>query len=441
MRIVATLLLAALAGWPLPAPAAEYLFTNGTLLTFTEQGPVSADLRVVSGRIAEIGPELAPGQDAEVIDMAEGFLLPGLAEMHGHVPSPDQGVAYRDDVLFLWLANGITTVRGMLGDPAHLILRDDLAAHRVLGPRLITSGPSFNGNSVSSAAQARQMVRDQAAAGYDFLKIHPGLSLAEYDAMAEAADAADMPFAGHVPADVGLRHVIDSGQTSIDHLDGFMEALATDGAPVEPSFFGVALAGRADLTRLPEFLQAMQRSDIWAVPTETLIDNFANADEPQVLVSRPETVYLPEGLQTRYETALAEGRDGAAEARRALAVRADIIAAMQAAGVGLLLGSDSPQIFNVPGFSIHRELAAMVAAGLSPAQALEMGTTAPARYFGLTDEFGALRAGLAADLVLLEADPTADIANSRRIRGVMVRGRWLDREALDAGLAEIVRGR
>jgi imidazolonepropionase-like amidohydrolase len=185
----------------------------------------------------------------------------------------------------------------------------------------------------------------------------------------------------------------------------------------------------------------MQRSDTWAVPTETLIDNFANADDPQVLVARPETIYLPRALQTRYETALAEGRDGAADARRALAVRAEIIAAMQAAGVGLLLGSDSPQIFNVPGFSIHRELAAMVTAGLSPAQALAMGTTAPARYFGLTDEFGALRVGLAADLLLLEADPTADIANSRRIRGVMARGRWLDRDALDAGLAEIARGR
>lgn len=107
------------------------------------------------------------------------------------------------------------------------------------------------------------------------------------------------------------------------------------------------------------------------------------------------------------------------------------------AGVGVLLGSDSPQIFNVPGFSIHRELAAMVAAGLTPQDALLAGTVAPARFFGRSDDFGRLRVGLAADLVLLAEDPTADIGHTRSIRGVMVRGRWLDRAALDEQLQGI----
>src|SRR5690606_35252470 len=104
-----------------------------------------------------------------------------------------------------------------------------------------------------------------------------------------------------------------------------------------------------------------------------------------------------------------------------------------------LLGSDSPQIFNVPGFSIHRALEAMVAAGLTPLEALAAGTRAPARYFGRSDDFGELREGLAADLILLAEDPSTDIANTRSIRGVMVRGRWLDRAALDEGLAAIRR--
>lgn len=422
------------------AAAAEVtLFRGGHLVTMTELGTVAADLRVVDDRIDAIGAGLEADADARVIDLAGAYLMPGLAEMHAHVPAPDAGAGYRDDVLFLWLAGGITTIRGMLGDPSHLTLRDDIGAGRVLGPRLITSGPSFNGDSVSSPDQARAMVREQAAAGYDFLKIHPGLSLVEYDAVADEARRQNIPFAGHVPADVGLRRAIASGQRTIDHLDGFMQALAPDQGAAGSggaSLFGVALASQVDLAKLAGLVAALRDADTWVVPTETLIENFALADRPETLTGRPENAYLPADLRARYLTALSRASLGAPAAERALGVRQQIIAALHAAGVGVLLGSDSPQIFNVPGFSIHRELAAMVAAGLSPAQALALGTTAPARFFG-RDDFGALEPGAAADLVLVREDPTASIDNTAAIGGVMVRGRWLDRQALDQGLADI----
>lgn len=432
-RVLLGLLFSALAAGP--AVAGQYLFTNGTLLTMTGSGAVEADLRVVDQRIAAIGPSLIPADGEVVVDMGGGYLLPGLAEMHAHVPAPAQGEQYRDEVLFLWVANGVTTARGMLGHPDHLQLRQALASHDVLGPRLITSGPSFNGNSVSSAAQARQMVREQVAAGYDFLKIHPGLSRGEYDAMADEARRLSIRFAGHVPADVGLSHALSAGQATIDHLDGFLEAMAPedDGG----SLFGVALASAADLDRLPVLLDALDAAGTSLVPTETLIENFAAADDVEALLERPEVVYLPRSLREDYREAVSRAGPGAAAARRALAVRAEIIHDAHERGIGLLLGSDSPQIFNVPGFSIHRELAAMVRAGLTPAEALATGTSAPARYFGREQDFGRLETGMAADLVLLSADPTADIANSSAIEGVMVRGRWLNRAELDAGLEEI----
>ena len=165
--------------------ASEYLFKNGQLITMASLEPIHADLLVRDGRIRTIGRDLSVNIDARVIDMQGGYLMPGLAEMHAHVPAPNSGQQYRDDVLFLWIAHGITTIRGMLGHPDHLILKQALMNDEVLGPRLITSGPSFNGNSISSPEQAREMVRAQKNAGYDFLKIHPGLTLAEYDAMAQ----------------------------------------------------------------------------------------------------------------------------------------------------------------------------------------------------------------------------------------------------------------
>ncbi len=421
------------------ASAGETLFVNGTLLTMSEPDRVRADLRVVDQHIDEIGSGLEPGPDATVIDMRGGYLMPGLTEMHAHVPAPNREQAenwtqYRDDVLFLWVANGVTTVRGMLGHPAHLNLREALENHEVLGPRLITAGPSFNGDSVSGPAQARKMARDQAAAGYDFLKIHPGLSREEYDAVATEARRLGVRFAGHVPKDVGLLHAIAAGQATVDHLDGFMQALA--GEP-GGGLFGVALASRADPSRLDALAAAMREAGTAVVPTETLVANFAAADRPDRFLDRPEAAYLPPRLRNDYRERLNSASGAARAAREAADVRRHIIAELHRAQVDVLLGSDAPQVFNVPGFSLHGELEALVTAGLTPEEALRAGTVEPARHLGLADEFGQLRPGLAADLVMLSADPTADIGNVRAIEGVMVRGRWLDRRALDAGLAAI----
>ncbi|MEE8206070.1 MAG: hypothetical protein V3T82_03905, partial [Nitrospinaceae bacterium] len=122
---------------------------------------------------------------ATVIDGTSKFLIPGLAEMHGHIPNATTIDQDLEDLLFLYVSQGVTTVRGMLGAPGQFELRDKINAGEVLGPTLYLGGPSFNGSSVSSPNQARRMVRDQVAAGWDFLKIHPGLTRAEYDAMAD----------------------------------------------------------------------------------------------------------------------------------------------------------------------------------------------------------------------------------------------------------------
>lgn len=437
--VVATLACALASG---AAQAAEFAFVGVNVVPMDRELVLpDQTVLVADGRIARIGPraDVAVPETASEVHGEGRWLMPGISEMHAHVPPGDPADPWVEDVLFLYAANGITVARGMLGAPWHLELKANIAAGKVLGPRLYTSGPSLNGNSVSSPEDGARLAREQAAAGYDFLKLHPGLSRAEFDAIAAAADAAGIAFAGHVSEDVGLERALEAGYASIDHLDGYLQALAPDGG--EPGFFGLALAGAVDAERIPGLARRTRDAGVWNVPTQTLMVHFALPIPPEALRARPEHAYVPAAMRQRWLEQKAEfvsSRDyDVAQARRFIEVRRQLIDALHAAGAGLLLGSDAPQLLAVPGFSIHHELAELVASGLSPYEALRTGTVAPAEFFGAGSVFGTVREGLEADLVLLGANPLEDVAALKRPAGVMLKGRWLSREALDARLAEI----
>ncbi|MDH3646870.1 MAG: amidohydrolase family protein [Gammaproteobacteria bacterium] len=376
------------------------------------------------------------------IDGTGLYLLPGLAEMHAHIPSQSQGTAYTNRVLFLYLAAGVTTVRGMLGEPGHLRLRAAAKGYELLSPRIYTSGPSFNGRSVNSPTAARNMARSQHMAGYDFLKLHPGLTRDEYDALVDTANDLDIPFAGHVSAEVGITRTLQARQATIDHLDGYMQALVTaDYQPDNAGFFGAALVSGVDEQRIDEVAKATAAANVWNVPTQSLIENFVLPVDADTMATRPEMRYMPASTvatwRRRKSDVLASPEYDAASARRFVDVRHRLILALHKAGAKLLLGSDAPQVFNVPGFAIHRELETLVEAGLTPREALLTGTANPARFFGASNTFGFVRAGLEADLLLLYADPTQNIGNISKIAGVVARGRWLSRETIDRRLEKL----
>src|SRR5262245_15768270 len=152
------------------------------------------------------------------------YLIPGLAEMHAHIP-PNDNVESQKEVLRLFLVNGVTTIRGMLGHPTHLTLRDQVKRGEVLGPHIYTSGPSFNGISVKTPEGGEKMVREQKAAGYDFMKMHPGLTLENFNAVIKTANEVGMTYGGHVSAAVGVWRCIDANYATIDHCDGFIEGM------------------------------------------------------------------------------------------------------------------------------------------------------------------------------------------------------------------------
>jgi imidazolonepropionase-like amidohydrolase len=371
--------------------------------------------------------------NAARVDGKGKFLMPGLAEMHAHIPggkAPDSAI---HRTLFLYVANGVTTIRGMLGEPRHLSYRSSVANGAVLGPRIFTTGPSFNGNTAPTREAAVEAVIAQKKAGFDLLKIHPGVPRDAFDALAAKAHELKIPFAGHVPADVGLQRALDARYRSIDHLDGYVEALAKPGTPSQ--FFGVNLMTQVDESGIPALVKATRAAGVWQVPTEVLLDNLLNDETADALAARPEMKYVIQqsDIQSWMKQREQFQKIPQAERKRLLTIRRRLIKDMHDAGVPFALGSDAPQMWNVPGFSIHRELQSMIDAGLTPYQALKTGTTNVGLYFGTTD--GVVAAGRRADLVLLDANPLQAIANSSKIAGVMVNGRWLSKADIDARLA------
>ena len=389
-------------------------------------------------RIEALGPDASvtvpPG--ARRIEGRGKFLIPTLSEMHAHIPPGNATDAEIARVLTLYAVNGIGTVRGMLGDPKHLPLRDRANRGEILSPWIYTSGPSFNGSSASSAAVAVQMVKDQKAAGYDLLKIHPGVKRDVFDAMAAAADAAGIRFAGHVPLDVGLMRALEARYATIDHIDGYVEALAREGASGS-EMFGLNLTGVLDESRIPALVEATRKAGVQIVPTEALFRHWVGPDEPETMRAWAEMQYVPKDQLSQWVENKKKLMAGSTPAERArfLEVRGRLIKALHAGGAGLLLGSDGPQVWNVPGFSVHRELRYLVQAGLTPYQALETGTRNVAVFFGTSADRGTIAQGKRADLVLLEGNPLADIGNSSKIGAVVLGGRLLTKDEIDKQLA------
>jgi imidazolonepropionase-like amidohydrolase len=413
------------------ASAESTAFFNVNVIAMTQDRVVEAQTVIVEdGVITVIGDVdgVPVPKDAVVVDGTDRYLMPGLAEMHAHVA--EVGSQDLDREFTLFVANGVTTVRGMLGRPSHLHLRQQLLDGEQFGPRLITSGPSLNGNTVSSPADGVRKVRAQHAAGYDFIKIHPGLSASEFSAIASAANELGMPFAGHVPVSVGVFGALDAGMRTIDHLDGYVAALMPADSDLSGGyggFFDVLLSDQVVEERLEELVSRTVAAGTWNVPTQSLVEQLVNDTSVSDLANRSEMRYMPRATVDRWieakQSQLNERGFSPELGARAIDIRRQIILALHEAGAGLLLGSDAPQIFNVPGFSLHHELEFLVAAGLTPFDALRTGTTAVAEFLGTNT--GIVAVGKDADLVLLNANPLADIGNSRRVHGVMLRGNWI----------------
>ena len=421
----------------------ETVFTKVNVIPMNEEKVIkNQDVVVQNGIITSIGEsgKVKYGKNARVIDANGKYLMPGLAEMHAHVPPVDD-IEPMKEVLTLFLCNGITTIRGMLGHPRHLELRSKIQSGEIIGPHFYTSGPSFNGNSVKTPEAGAEMVRNQKQAGYDFLKLHPGLTKENFAAIAKTAKEVNIPFAGHVSFDVGVWRAIEAGYASIDHLDGFVESLVPGMDTIKEQQtgpFAMYIAKNADEKRIPALMKALKEKNIWVVPTQALAERWFNPDkDAEAFAREPEMIYMKEETLknwiTNKKNLMANPNFKTEDIKKFVDIRRKLIYECQRNGVGLLLGSDGPQVFNVPGFSVHHELKYMVEAGLTPFQALQSGTVNVAKYFNLTNS-GMIKTGYVADMVLLDANPLENIENTKKIAGVMLGNNWLAKDILKTDL-------
>jgi imidazolonepropionase-like amidohydrolase len=411
--------------------AQDLAFVGVNVVPMDRNGTLNNQTVIVqAGRIAAMGPVASTRvPDGTLrLDGRGKYLMPGLGEMHGHIPSTLERREFIDAVLFLYVANGVTTVRGMQGSPGQLDLRDRAKRGELLAPNLYLAGPGFSGKTIKSAEEAIQRVRQQKTEGWDLLKVLPGLTRDQYDAMAQTAKEVGISFAGHVPADVGLLHAIQSGQQTFDHLDGYIEYLERDKSPVTDAKF-------------QEIAKLTREAGVWVVPTMALWETLRGTADLATLVAFPELKYMPlqqiQQWRNAQENLLKSSDFKPDVARNVIKNRMRLLKVLNDSGVKILLGSDAPQRFSVPGFSIHREMKRMADAGMKPYDILRSGTYNVGLYLKDKDNFGTIEVGKRADLILLDANPLEDIGNIARPSGVVVRGRWLSKREIQSRLDQI----
>jgi imidazolonepropionase-like amidohydrolase len=443
-----------------PKPGA-IIFTHATLIDMTGAAARPDMTVVIEGdRIIEIGKggKVKLPKGALVYDATGKFLIPGLWDMHVH--------GWDKNIFFpLFIANGVTGVRDMFG-PLPLIKqwRKEMEEGTTLGPRIVAAGPIVDGPkpiwagsiAVSNADEGRKAVMTVKQGGSDFVKVYSLLPRDAYFAIADEAKRQGMVFAGHVPESVSAAEASDAGQKSVEHLTGILLACSSEEEKIKKEVEARRLAGRASMLSLFAQVRALDTNDekkaaalfarfvrngTWMSPTIAVLRSVAfigDADFRNDARLNYIPDYIRNGMWGHTAFGLNVRTPGDNEnAKRIFQKQLEVIGAMKRAGVEFIAGTDTPNPYVFPGFSLHDELALMVKAGFTPLEALQSATRNAAKYLGRLDSSGTIEKGKVADFVLLDADPLADIGNTKKIRAVMLGGRLVERAALDEMLAKV----
>jgi len=433
-------------------PVAETTIRNVTVVN-VETGAELKDqtVKIQGNRIASITATQATDASLPGAVEARGaFLIPGLWDMHVHVHDPNE--------LALYIANGVTGVRVMAGDRDTAAFRAELARHQP-APQIYLASAIVDGNPpawpgsivVKKPADARRTVDEIKAGGADFVKVYNRIPRDAYFALADEAKQQHIAFEGHVPDAITAQEASAAGQRSMEHLQGIALACSRQqdalmSAMKRAEFFRDRLALEAegyrsfDQAKCQALFAEFRRNDTWQVPTLTVRRVWGRLDDSK-FTSDARLAYIDrksrDGWQERIQPQLRRWNYLESQlVRRLFAVEESVVGTMFRAGVPMMAGTDAMNPYCFPGFSLHDELALMVESGLTPLAALQTATIRPAIFLGRSAELGTVEPGKIADLVLLRADPLADIHNTTQIQAVWLQGKYFD----EAALAQMLEG-
>lgn len=413
---------------------------------------------VRNGVIAEIGDakRVRIPAGAQRVEGAGKYLIPGLADMHTHLFTDDEfPEALAEDEFRIMIAYGVTTIRLMIGTPEQLVLRRKSANGEILAPTIYAASPQLTGRKstnalvVTNEAEARAAVSKSKQDGYDFIKVTTYLKPEVYEAIADEARKQNIRVVGHADSrSVGLQRALKAGQ-QIEHLDSYLEALLPETAPMKGSVSDIYLYNPKnwesidylDEKKIPELARATVQANPFFTPTLHLFKFTVGKGRTEAsFLAQPDLRFYPKktvdlwmGVSKRYLSTAApiEKRE------KYIAIRDKLVKAIYDAGGRVLAGSDTPEWLMLYGYTLHLEMIDLRDAGLSNYAALESATRNPALFFGAADKTGTIEKGKRADLVLLDANPLADIANTQKRTGVMLKGKYYPQSELNQWLDEI----
>jgi hypothetical protein len=435
-------------------PSGTTYITHVTVID-TEAGKEMQDRTVIilGGRISEVRDSNGkPPAGTKVVDGHGKYLIPGLWDMHVH-----SVYAERMDSMFpLFVANGVLGIRDM-GTTMPLAeierLRQQTANGSRLGPRIVAAGPILDGRpkparpnflAITTPEEGRETVRRLKNGAADFIKVYSNLSRDSFLAIVDEANKQNIPFSGHVPFSVSALEASDAGQKSMEHLWGIYLSCSSREEELRSEMLkgGVNLSGSErirlefdeaaasyDEAKAANVFAHLARNGTWLVPTFTAVLQDSEIFDVHVTTD-PRLKYIPPAVQNRWTEAASAG---AAIKSKSYERKVQVVGAVHRAGVPLLAGTDAGwvQPYVYAGFSLHDELAQLVRAGLTPMESLQTATINPARFLGMEKDLGTIEKGKIASVVLLDADPFADIHNTTKISKVFLAGREFDRPELD----------
>ncbi len=442
-------LLLAIACLDTSARAQTLTITHATIID-TVHGGTQPDVTVTirGNRIVSIDSSAkAAPQIGTVVNARGGYLIPGLWDMHTHVFFDRTAADGTALILPLFLANGVTGIRDMGSElGAVLQARTDVAARKLLGPRMVVAGPMLDGPKthyaaalpIATPAEGRSAVDMLQHSGVDFIKVQSGVPREAYFAIAEEAKKDHISYVGHVPDAIRASEAVAAGQGTFEHLIGIFEASSPD----ETRYLtgtktpGMFLASY-DPQREAAIIRLLAQKQVWQCPTlfwergQWLVDSIDYTQDPDLAYAGH--TWVTEQWPASQKAILKSlDVDPLSVREKFVDHELEIVRKLHAAGVPFLAGTDTPAGVDViPGISLHLELQRFVAAGFTPLEALQTATLNPARFLGKLDDFGSVHTGGIADLVLLAANPLDDIGNTRKIVSVVADGRYLSPRALN----------